>query len=57
MSNNQPPIPPKEICVNCQKLFSKGQEYWELTRKGQFCMNSCVPCWEEFDTKKKVWEK
>ena len=44
---DKPPIPPLNKCAECQKPFSKDEEYWELKREGIIVMNSCVSCWDK----------
>jgi hypothetical protein len=46
-------------CCECKKPFTKGQEYWELLNKkdNKVSMNSCLSCWDKWETNKKKWEK
>ena len=56
MSESQMPPVDLNKCAECKKPFSKGQEYWELFRKDikEVSMNSCLPCWDKYETKKKT---
>ena len=43
-------------CINCQKLFSKGQEYWNLQKEGTTTANFCLPCQNKYSLEKKSWQ-
>ena len=57
MSDNQQ-VPTIDLtkCCDCQKPFTKGQEYYELYRKDRAVMNFCLDCHKLYTEKKKVWE-
>ena len=56
-TNHQTPPMDLSKCADCQKPFSKGQEYHELYRKDISVMCFCLDCYKLYNDKKKVWEK
>ena len=48
--------PPLDKCVECQKSFSKGQEYWNLQKEGITTMNVCDFCQKKHTLEKKSWQ-
>ena len=48
--------PPLDKCAECQKSFSKGQEYWNLQKEGTTTANFCFPCQNKYSLEKKSWK-
>ena len=48
--------PPLNKCVECQKPFNKGQEYWNLQKEGTTTMNFCLSCQNKYSLEKKNWQ-
>ena len=49
-------MPPLDKCAECQKPFSKSQEYWNLQKEGITTMNFCVLCQNKYSLEKKSWQ-
>jgi len=52
-------MPSQEIgkCCDCQKFFTKGQEYYDIYREEKVIMWCCLDCYKKYTDKKKIWEK
>lgn len=47
---------PLDKCVECQKSFSKGQEYFNLQKEGKTTANFCISCQNKYSLEKKKYE-
>ena len=54
MSNGTMPKMELGKCCDCQKSFSKGQEYYDIYREEKVIMWCCVECYKKYTDKKKV---
>jgi len=54
MSDQATPKMDLSKCADCQKSFTKGQEYHELYRLDKTVMCFCLDCYKLYTDKKKV---